>query len=464
MKICSQCGYCNGDYMESCNRCHSPLHGQQGISAPFPSPYAPGQPASRPGQSLPQTEQRMMASMGRAAPATANPLVPISRQLDSHPAQNPMGMFPPENSMRSPYPQPPATQFLRAAPRQPFPQQPSAWPPRPGAYPPPLYGQNTYQGPIKPQPPIYPPSELTSGEPSFSEDENPNSVSDFSTTPAKRSSAGIVVLIFLFLLLSIGGVTWWFYTNELFSMETRMTIDSVIDSVTGFFTGSDASDTPSGTDSEAYNTMLSRVRNSVGTDDAQAKAIVDTLLYTCGASSIDGIIIVADMDVFQINSPEGRFHIRVDSTNKTLTSVETIESIPRAIYSGGTSHASIADYCVPPEEEDLLKKDAQDALKSALTNPELVSFSDADWEFHKEKDWVAVSCFAISSTEGVVENRIPFYFEYQKQNNTFKRLYAQINDKPSGTPHFAEENNPYKNEGDYGATSSEGSSSAQPAE
>ena len=428
MKICSQCGYCNSDYMETCVRCHMSLNNPQGASSGPTVPSAFGQAMPRPGQGLPQGANRP------PFPAPRQPYAP----------QGSAGMIPP----RSPYSQPPTTQILRSMPgRQPFPQQP-AWPPS-VAYPN-QHGPSAYPDFADPQPP------------SFPENENPDSFGDFSDAPAKRSSAGIVILVLLFLCVSIGGVTWWFYSNELFSIETRMTIDSVIDSVTGLFTDSNAS---GDTDNEAYDTMLSRMRNSVGTNDEQSKAIVDTLLYTCGASSIDGIIALAGTPLFQINSPEGSFHIRVDPDSKAMLSVETIETIPRAIFSDGTLHASIADYCVPAEEKAKLQEHAQEALKSALSNPELVTFSDKDWEFHKDKDWVSVSCFAISETEGTVQNQIPFYFEYQKQEGTFKLLYAQISDKVSGTPHFdgANTDNPYENEGDYGTPSSSEASSDQPA-
>ncbi len=438
MKICSQCGYCNGDYMDACARCRAPLNGApipNGASAPqagsgygapaaLPPGYTPRPSYPPQGQSC-YAQTPTPAPRGLGAPAS----VPYG-QTGMPQAQNRFGQAP---QGLSPYAPPPAAQQVTR--------------PQPGAYPlsPPQYSQNVRPQPPQPQRPPQPrPPEQPSEYTSLLGNENLNSLNDFSVQPAKRSSAGLVIIILLILLVLTGGVTWYFYTNELFPAEVRSSIDSVISSVTGFLGVNN--DSPDQTGNEQFDIMVSRVRNTAGTDDEQAKTIVNTLIQKCGATGISSILPIGETALYQIKSPGGFFKIHIDPNTKVLTRVETDESIPRAIYADGTSFASVSDFCIPEEIMEKLKENARATLKGAVSNPELITFEENDgWDFHKDKDWIAVYCTAISEAEGTTENRIPFYFEYQLQGNTYTLLFARIGDKTDGTQHFTEgaQNSPY---------------------
>ena len=451
MKLCSECGYCNGDYMNSCARCSAPL-----------SP-----------QPLSQTQKPSAA--GQGAPFSASPPPQLTRPQPraypqtSPPGMNPMGtQYPPQQP--GIYPQTPGVQHppgLRPQPvmygpqPQPYPQYTS---PRPGAVP--MNGPPPYGSP-------YPPYRREANPQNSMRDEYLDLVSGgdesgetpFPLKSTKRSGVGTVILILLLLLALSGGTVYYFYANELFPAEVNDQIGGVIDSVTGFL-GISTEDASG--DSVAYDTMVSRVRNDMTMEDEQANAVVSILLTKCGVTDILGISPTADADTYTLNTPEGRCLVSIDPQTKALLKITTIEYTPRVIYENGGALSTVAAMCVNDEEIALLKTHAEKRMKSYLPAESVDNFifaSDEHWNFHKEKGWVAIASYTSPNTENGYNERIPFYFEYEYTNTdnnpsyTFK--YAKINEKTLGDPHFPDFINPYEDATTGGSSVAEFPSSAE---
>ena len=441
MKLCSQCGYCNGDYMNNCARCSASLS-PQSMSQ---NPSVPGQGGSPlTGAGTPNAPKGF--SPAGQGPVLSAPPQPQLTQPQAYPQISQPGMAP---GIQYPSQQPGLYPYAPQTPGvQPFPamynpqQRPGIQPP----YPPrPQYGPYPYATqPQRPNPNINPPEEYTD----LVGNEDQNGETPFPLKPPKRSSLGAVTLILILLLGLSGGVIYYFYANELFPIEVSDKIGGVIDSVTGFFGISNEDDSE---ESTAYNTMLSRVRNDMQMNDEQAKAVVSILLFQCSVTDILGISPAADLHSYNLNTPEGRCLVIIDPQTQMLKQITTIEHAPRVIYENGGALSSVAALCVNDEEIALLKKHAEDRMKSYLPIENVDKFifaSDEHWNFHKDKGWVAVSSYTSPNTEGGYNERIPFYFEYEYTNTdnnpsyTFK--YAKINDNILGDPHFPDPVNPYE--------------------